>query len=151
MNASTRFATRLLVVAATTLSLAAFAPAVGASSPRSGELHVTKECSAYTGAAGDFCTITSSNLNLITPGARVIYAQAADFGTLTLDTDVRIEGPGQNTAFGHVTLDLATGLGSVTISGGSGRFTWISGNGAVSPLGGPDFAWDGTYSFSPRT
>jgi hypothetical protein len=33
-----------------------------ASSPRSGALHVTKECSAYTGLAGSFCTITSSNL-----------------------------------------------------------------------------------------
>jgi hypothetical protein len=33
--------------------------------PRSGDLHVTKECSEYKGLAGDFCTITSSNLEEI--------------------------------------------------------------------------------------
>ena len=151
MTGITRFPTRLTVVAAMILSVVALAPAVAAASPRSGELHVTKDCSAYTGAAGDYCTITSSNLNLIKPGSRVIYAEAADFGTLTLDTDVRIQSQGNNTAFGHVTLDLATGVGSVTISGGSGRFSWIAGSGAVSPLGGPDFAWDGWYTFAPHS
>jgi hypothetical protein len=30
--------------------------------PRSGTLHVTKECSGYTGEAGSFCTIASSEL-----------------------------------------------------------------------------------------
>ena len=53
--------------------------------------------------------------------------------------------PGSNDAFGHVTLDLVTGLGSVTISGGNGVFRGFSATVAVSPLGWPDFAWDGTY------
>jgi hypothetical protein len=35
---------------------------LSAASPRSGTLHVTKQCSTYTGQAGDICTITSSNL-----------------------------------------------------------------------------------------
>jgi hypothetical protein len=35
------------------------APLVSASFPRSGELHVTKECAAWAGQAGDICTITS--------------------------------------------------------------------------------------------
>jgi hypothetical protein len=48
-----------------------------ASSPLSGALHVTKECSAYTGLAGSFCTITSSNLKAIRGGSRVVYDQAA--------------------------------------------------------------------------
>ena len=30
--------------------------------PRSGALHVTKECSQYDFTAGSFCTITSSNI-----------------------------------------------------------------------------------------
>ena len=30
-------------------------------------LHVTKECSQNDGDAGDFCTITSSNINAIKP------------------------------------------------------------------------------------
>jgi len=43
-------------------------------SPRSGALHVTKECSEYTGHAGSFCTVTSSNLKAIDVGSKVIYA-----------------------------------------------------------------------------
>ena len=39
------------------------------SSPRSGALHVTKECSQYNLGAGSFCTITSSSLSAIKPGA----------------------------------------------------------------------------------
>jgi hypothetical protein len=73
--------------------------------PRSGDLHVTKTCppSTYTGAAGSFCTVTSSNVTQIEVGSRVVYAQAADFSTLSLDSDVLIDvpGPGNNTAFGH--------------------------------------------------
>jgi hypothetical protein len=34
-----------------------------ASSPQSGRLTVTKECFGFTGLAGSFCTITSSDLN----------------------------------------------------------------------------------------
>lgn len=138
----------LLVAGATILSLAALAPVVAAS-PRSGDVSVTKSCATYAGAANDYCTITSSNVNAIKAGTRVIYLQAADFSTLTLDSDIVIDGPGNNNAVGHVTLDLATGLGTVTISGGTGVFTWLDASVAVSPLGGGSFAWDGTYDFSP--
>lgn len=138
----------LLLVGATALCLATLAPAVTAS-PRSGDLAVTKTCAqTYTGAAGDFCTITSSSLNTITAGSRVYYLQAADFGTLTLNSDIMIDGPGSNTAYGHVTLDLATGLGTVTISGGTGVFRGFHASAAVSPLGGGSFAWGGGYGFT---
>src|SRR5205809_814675 len=40
--------------------------------PRSGALHVTKECSRYDGTAGSFCTITSSNIPQIMVGSRVV-------------------------------------------------------------------------------
>ena len=36
--------------------------AATASFPRSGALHVSKECSAYHGQAGEICTITSLSL-----------------------------------------------------------------------------------------
>ena len=91
---------------------------VSALFPRSGDLHVTKTCppSTYTGAAGDFCTITSSNVPEIEVGSRVVYAQAADFTTLSLDSDVLIDvpGPGNNAAFGHCQVNLATGIGDQT-------------------------------------
>jgi hypothetical protein len=122
----------------------------GATSPRSGALHVTKECSEYTGAAGSFCTITSSNLKAIEVGSRVVYAEAPVAGVL--DTDIILDppGPGNNIAFGHVFLDfrLNPPSGTATFSGGTGKFRGFHASVAVSFLGGFDWAWDGTYSFS---
>jgi hypothetical protein len=118
------------------------------SSPRSGALHVTKECSEYTRLAGSFCTITSSNLKQIEVGTKVIYAIAS--GPTVLDSDVILDppGPGNNKAFGHVVLDLVARHGVVTVSGGTGKFTWFEADVVVSYLGGRNWAWDGTYSFS---
>jgi hypothetical protein len=120
----------------------------GPTSPRSGALHVTKECSAYTGLAGSFCTITSSNVKQIGVGSRVVYAKAA--GATSLDTDVILyaPGPGNNTAFGHVVLDFVSARGTATFSGGTGKLTGFHASVAVSYLGGHNWAWDGTYSFS---
>jgi hypothetical protein len=117
----------------------------GSANPRHGALHVTKECSQFTGLADSFCTITSSNVPAIKAGSRVVYLQAA--GTTSLDSDVvLVVGPG-NYALGHVTLDLATGTGEITFAGGAGQFTRFHANADVSQLGGPNVAWDGTYRF----
>jgi len=118
------------------------------SESRSGALHITKECSQYTRLAGGFCTITSSNLKDIEVGTRVVYTDAS--GPTVLNTDVTLDppGPGNNKAFGHVVLDLVARHGVVTISGGTGKFTWLEANVVVSYLGGRNWAWDGTYSFS---
>ena len=127
------------------------APLLSAS-PRSGDLHVTKECSEYKGGAGQFCTITSSNVDAIEVGSRVIYLTAR--GPAGLDSDVILEppGPGNNRAFGHCTVIAPVRL--CTFSGGTGKFTHFQATAAVSlPLGGPggpNFSWTGTYSFSPH-
>jgi len=127
-------------------------PASSASFARSGALRVTKECSAYTGAAGDVCTITSSNVKEIAVGSRVVYARAANFSTLSLDTDVILDlpAPGSNAASGRCQLNLVTGVGLCTFSGGTGTFTHFRASANVSYLGGPYYAWDGTYGFDPR-
>jgi hypothetical protein len=75
----------LLVAAAAILALSALAPTVSAESPHSGNLHVTKECSAYNGRASEFCTITSSNLWAIPVGSRVIYEHALVYPVLDAD------------------------------------------------------------------
>ena len=119
--------------------------------PRSGDLHVTKECTEYTGLAGGFCTISSSNIKAIEVGTKVVYAQAP-VGTL-LDSDVILDPPGSgnNKAFGHCAANLATGLGLCTFSGGTGKFTGFSATAHVSPpTDGKNWHWDGTYSFVPR-
>ena len=117
------------------------------STSRSGELHVTKECDGYSGLAGQHCTITSSSLPAIKPGSKVIYASAADPSSGQLNSDLIIDGPGNNNAYGHVVLDLATFTGTVTLSGGTGKFRRFHARVAVTPLGWPNFAWDGTYTF----
>jgi hypothetical protein len=140
-------APRQLVAAGVTASVA---PSLSATFPRSGALHVTKECSQYTRLAGSFCTITSSNLEAIEVGTRVVYTDAS--GPTVLNTDVTLDppGPGNNRAFGHVVLDLAARHGVITISGGTGKFTWLEANAVVTYLGGRNWAWDGTYSFNPH-
>jgi hypothetical protein len=117
---------------------------------RGGTLRVTKECSEYTGVAGSFCTITSSNLKQIEVGSRVVYAEAA--GATSLDSDVVLDppGPGNNIAFGHCALEFATRVGQCMFSGGTGKFKKFHASVAVSPLGGPNWGWEGTYSFRPR-
>jgi hypothetical protein len=37
----------------------------------------------------------------------------------------------------------------VTLSGGTGEFRWLHARVDVTPLGWPNFAWDGTYDFTP--
>jgi hypothetical protein len=142
----------LAAAAAGAFAVASSAENTG-SSPRNGELHVTKNCSHYTGAAGSYCTITSSNLNAIKPGSRVVYASAADFTpeVLKLDSDLVIDGPGHNTAFGHVVLDLSTLSGVVTFWGGTGEFSHFdAGPLLVACPAFPDCSWDGPYNLSPQ-
>jgi hypothetical protein len=120
----------------------------GSATPRSGALHVTKDCGTYNFQAGGFCTITSSNLQAIDVGSKVIYAQAPD--AVGLDSDlVLYTGPG-NSAFGHVTLSFATFSGVVTFSGGTGQFRGFEASVVVTynPLTNLWY-WDGTYAFSP--
>jgi len=138
-----------------TVAIGAFAvpssAANSGSSPRLGALHVTKECSQYDLGAGSFCTITSSNLTAIKPGSKVVYATAAGDPTPgMLDSDLVIDGPGSNTAMGHVVLDVRTLTGVVTFSGGTGVFTHFhAGPLAVACPAFPDCSWDGPFGFDP--
>jgi hypothetical protein len=147
MTRSTRFPLRLLVVAAMVISLVTLAPAVLAASPRSGDLQITKECSQYNHLPGGFCTITSSNINAIKAGSKVVYASGP--GVSSLDTDIVIVREGNSIAYGHVFLSFATGTGTVTLDGGTGEFPGFQASAAVTHTSGPNWAWNGTYSFSP--
>ena len=142
---------RLAVVGATLALLAVLVPSVSAASPRSGDVHVQKECHEYSHKAGGFCTIISSNLAAIPAGSKVIYL--SDLVGLVLETDVIVDppGPGNNMAFGHVHLDLVAKVGQVTFAGGTGKFMWFTGSVVVTPDAAVPFGWfwDGTYSFSP--
>ena len=140
-----------LVLAGSVAAAAKAHDGSGAQNRGSRTLHLTKECSKYNGEADSFCTIRTSNLPAITAGSRVVYLQAA--GTNSLDSDiVLVVGPG-NYALGHVKLDLTTGLGEVTLSGGAGQFKSFIATARVTPPGGAngaDWAWDGKYRFGPQ-
>ena len=142
------------------IMVAAFATAGSAQNtgnPRSAELHVTKECHEFSGQAGGFCTITGSNLNAIRPGMKVIYTNPTVSGSTppVLSSDLYVDGPGNNDAYGHVALDVTPGpaqySGPLTFSGGTGRFSGFHADITVTctlPAGSP-CAWDGPYSFTP--
>jgi hypothetical protein len=117
-------------------------------SGRSGALHLTKDCiNTYFGRAGDFCTITKSNLEEIKLGSRVVYQTAA--GATSLDSDVILYPPrsDKGVAFGHCALDFATGLGHCTFSGTRGELRGFEASVTVTCANGI-CALDGTYSFS---
>ena len=116
------------------------------SAPRSETLHVTKECSEYTGEAGSFCTIASSNFDAIPIGSKVVYAEAATAAG-GLDTDIVVNTPDGDTGFGHVVLDGATQTGTVTLAGGTGRLAKLAAALVVAPLAEPSYSWDGPYSY----
>jgi hypothetical protein len=117
-------------------------------SPRSGDLHVTKECSGFDGNPGSFCTIKSSNLKAIEVESTILYLQPAKvFTDEGSDVVLDLPGPGNNKAFGHCSLTL----GACRFLGGTGKFTWFQAEVAVT-FNPEDlrFHWDGTYSFSPK-
>ena len=116
---------------------------------QNGVLHVTKECSAYTGAAGSFCTITSSNLLEIKVGSKIYYDQAAGTPTGMLDSNIVLVVGTGDWAVGRCTLDGRTHLGLCTISDGTGQLAGFSARVNVSSTDGVNYHWDGTYSFSP--
>lgn len=117
-----------------------------AASGRSGKLRITKECSAYTGGAGSFCTITSSNLASIPAGSKVLYDQAAGIPAGLLDSNVVLDAGDGNRAVGRCTLDGVTNLGLCTFSDGTGELTGFQARVEVDCRSG--CRWDGTYSFT---
>ena len=135
--------------------LAANGPAAK-SSRKSGELHLTKECSQYTAAAGGFCTITESNLDEITVGTREFALKDADVVAGTLNSDGVIYVRDGELALNHCDISniFATEgvIGSCTFSGGIGHLSGFHANVVVSVNeDDPNKAdFDGTYSFRDR-
>src|SRR5438552_18004285 len=84
------------------------AASLWASPVRRGELHVIKDCSAKTGGAGSFCTITSSNLREIVAVSKVFYFQSPIGSTRLQDSHVVLDSRDGNTEVGNCMLDLAT-------------------------------------------
>jgi hypothetical protein len=120
--------------------------ASASASSRPHGLHVTKNCSGYTGAAGSSCTVTASNLPAIAVGSRVFYFQPVIPSTGLLDSNVVLDAGNGNRAVGRCTLDLVTNLALCTFSDGTGIFRGfharVNGSGNFA-----EYHWDGIYNF----
>jgi hypothetical protein len=121
----------------------------GSSAERHKTLRITKECSQYTGAAGSFCTITSSNVAAIKIGSKVFYDQAAGVPAGLLDSNVVLDAGHSNRALGRCTLDGTTNIGLCTFSDGTGRLAGFHARIDVDCTDG--CRWDGTYGFKPES
>jgi len=130
------------------LVLSTGATSVSASSERTGRLHVTKECSELHGAAGEWCTVTVSNLSRLPVGSKVFYSQPAGVPAGLLDSNVVLDAGGGNRAVGRCTLDLTTYAGLCTFSDGTGQLAGFQARVDVRWAGGFDWDWDGTYTFN---
>lgn len=136
-----------LVLVAGFVAMTLGAASASASSIGHGKLHVTKDCSGYTGQAGSFCTITSSNVPAIAVGSKVFYFQPLVASTGLLDSNIVLDAGNGNRAVGRCTLDLVTNLALCTFSDGTGEFSGFH----ARVDGSGDFAnyhWDGTYNFN---
>lgn len=114
-------------------------------STQTGVMHVTKECSEYSGEPGSFCTINSSDFDGIPVGSKVVYTGGVN-ASGGLDTDLVVNTPGGDSINGHVVLDGATHTGTVTLAGGTGELAGLSAELVVAPMDEPNYSWDGSYS-----
>ena len=109
------------------------------------KIHITKECSEYNGNAGDWCTVTVSNVGRLPVGTKILYSQAAGVPAGLLDSNVVIDAGDGNRAVGRCTLDLTTGLGLCTFYDGTGQLAGFEARVDVTCPPGPECDWDGTY------
>jgi hypothetical protein len=125
---------------------------VSASSARSGDLHIVKNCTGYNGKAGETCKIEISNLDEIPVGSLVYYTQAANILNLFwLDSNVVLDAGNGNKAAGRCTVDFTIATpGVCTFQDGTGNLAGFSARVAVStsPTPPANFTWDGTYTFN---
>jgi hypothetical protein len=143
----------LLALAALAAMALSLMPRAAQADERHGDLHLKKNCSAFTFSPGSYCMITDSNLSEITNGSKVYYDQPAPVvsGLLEggLDSNVVLYVDTGDWAVGRCTLDGITNLGLCTFSDGTGTLTGFHARVNVSSSDGLNYSLDGTYSFSP--
>lgn len=148
-NHMTPMATLVIAAGFVALTLSP-ATAKAGESKRSGQLHLTKDCTvapAYSGAAGDQCTIVASDYTQIPAYAsRIFYDQAAGTPAGLLDSNVVLDAGSENRAVGRCTLDFGTLLGLCTFSDGTGSFKGFQARLDVKCTSSFVCSMDGTFS-----
>jgi hypothetical protein len=133
--------------------LAALGSSVSAASSRNQApgatkaFHATKDCAGFSGKAGAYCTIRSSNVKAIKVGSKIFYLQA-DTKTGT-DSDIVIYVGRGTMATGHCFIQNKVVAGLCTVSDGTGALAGFHFRARVTPdRTVPNlWHWDGTYGF----
>ena len=137
---------KLFAVAATIMALAAVIPAASAGTALT-PLHITKECSEFTGETPSFCTITG-----VRPRGDPGRDQGHVLGTGAHGSQLPEQpgGPSCRTRQPGVRLlpdDRDPYHGTCVFWRGTGTLKGFHASVDVTYVSGADFDWDGTYVF----
>lgn len=140
-----RSARRLLAAVGTIVALAAAIPSASAG-PALQPLHITKECSQFTGQIPSFCTLTGSNLTAIPVGTKVLYWGPVLTNANFMSSKAVLRAGRGNKAFGYCQTIADPYHGTCTFWRGIGTLSGFSASVDVT-LDADEFHWDGTYLF----
>ncbi|MEO8882365.1 MAG: hypothetical protein ABI377_02950 [Devosia sp.] len=123
----------------------ALAAPAWAAAPAMNPMSITKECSKFTGHAGDFCTITKSSVAAIPVGAKVFY-YGPSLGPTLLSSTVLIDAGNGTTAIGYCNVDLPKASGVCSFWAGSGALAGVQALLTLTIDSTGLFHWDGGYT-----
>jgi hypothetical protein len=139
-------ARRVLAVAGTMLLLAVVVQSASAGVALQ-PIHITKECSGFTGQKGSFCTITGSDLSAIPVGTKVFYKGPVISDPNFLSSRVVARVGHGNRAYGYCSAIYAPYHGVCTFWKGTGTLAGFHASVDVTIDSDGVFHWDGTYVF----
>jgi hypothetical protein len=139
-------ARKLLAVAGTIVALGAIVPAASAGTALT-PIHITKECSEFSGEIPSFCTITGSDLAAIPVGTKVMYWGPVVSDPNFLSSKAVLRAGHGNRAFGYCQTISDPYHGTCTFWRGKGTLKGFHASVDVTLDADGVFHWDGTYLF----
>jgi hypothetical protein len=141
-----RVVRRLFAVAGTIVLLTVFAGSASAGTALQ-PLHITKDCSQFTGNIPSFCTITGSNVGAIPVGIKVFYNGPVLTDPNFMSSDVVIKAGHGNRAHGYCMVKFPSFVGICTFWKGTGTLAGFHASVDVTVDSTGLWHWDGTYVF----
>ena len=138
---------QFFAAAGTIVALAAVIPTASAGTALT-PLHITKECSEFTGNTPSFCTITASDLAAIPVGTKVMYWGPVLTDPNFLSSRAVLRAGHGNRAFGYCQTIASPYHGTCVFWRGTGTLSGFHASVDVTYVSGADFDWNGTYVFS---
>jgi hypothetical protein len=137
---------KLLAVAGTILLLAVLVGPASAGSTLQ-PLHITKDCSGFTGDIPSICTITGSSLEAIPVGTKVFYLGPVLTDPNFMSSKVVVKAGDGNRAHGYCMVKFPSLVGICTFWKGTGTLSGFHASVDVTVDSTGLWHWDGTYLF----